>query len=42
MWKLKNGTINYDLKCLITCKAQSCTGDIRRSDLYLTEKQIPS
>ena len=35
--KLKIGSIDYDLKWSITCKAQPYTSGTRKCDLYLTE-----
>ena len=38
VWKLKNSSINYDLKWSIPCKAHLYTGGTRKCDLCLTEK----
>ena len=38
IWELKNGSVNYDLKWSIACKAHSYTGGTRECGLCLTEK----
>ena len=38
MWKLKNSSINYDLKRPVACKDHPYTSGSRNCDLCLTDK----